>query len=99
MSFRPYAIDRDGLNGSRDATLKEARESVSKGLDAEFGKRVETEALSRLDAMKASVWSDYVAQKARALATGLRKAVGDLQGAWRFICDRCGRRITLQVGP
>lgn len=79
--------------------LKEVRESVSKGLDSEFAKRVETEAVRKLEAMQANAWNDYVAEKARGLATGLRKAVAELQGTWRFTCDRCGRRIAVEIGP
>ena len=77
----------------------EVKESVSWGLNSEFEKRVQAEAERRLDALKAGQWRDYTAHKARGLAVDLKGLVSQLQGTWGFSCDRCGRRLAIEMGP
>jgi len=77
----------------------EVKESVNWGLNSEFEKRVQAEAERRLDALKAGQWRDYTAHKARGLAVDLKGLVSQLQGTWRFSCDRCGRRLAIEMGP
>jgi chromosome segregation ATPase len=79
--------------------LNEVKELVSKGLDSEFENRVQTEAERRLDAMKAGEWKEYAGSKARAIASSLKDLLKELQGTWSFTCERCGRRLALEVDP
>jgi chromosome segregation ATPase len=79
--------------------LDQMKESVGLELDAEFETGVRQEAERQLEAMKASQWREYAAGKARALATSLKDMVKELQGTWRFTCDRCDRRLVLEIGP
>ena len=75
----------------------EVKESVSWGLNSEFEKRVQAEAERKLDALKAGQWRDYTAHKARGLAVDLKGLVSQLQGTWRFSCDRCGRGLSVNL--
>ncbi len=75
----------------------EVKESVSWGLNSEFEKRMRAEAERRLDALKAGQWRDYTAHKARGLAVDLKGLVSQLQGTWWFTCDRCGRRLSVDL--
>ncbi len=75
----------------------EVKESVSWGLNSEFENRVQAEAERRLDALKAGQWRDYTAHKARGLAVDLKGLVSQLQGTWWFTCDRCGRRLSVDL--
>ena len=70
---------------------------MSRGLNSEFEKRVQAEAERRLDALKAGQWRDYTAHKARGLAVDLKGLVSQLQGTWGFSCDRCGRRLSVDL--
>ena len=79
--------------------LDEVEELVRKQLDSEFVSRVRVEAEKRLDAMKAGEWKEYTADKARQLAVDLKGLVRELQGTWWFSCDRCNRRLALEINP
>lgn len=79
--------------------LNEVKELVSKELDSEFENRVEAESEKRFDAMKSGEWKEYTADKARELAVDLRGLVRELQGTWWFSCDRCNRRLALEISP
>lgn len=72
-------------------------ELVSRKLDTEFERRVRVEAEKRLEQLKAGEWKEYAAAKARALSTGLKGLLGELQGSWCFTCDRCGRNLAIDL--
>ena len=79
--------------------LEQVEHLVSEQLDSEFVNRVELEVERRLDALKAGRWKEYTFGKARELAAGLKEAAEELTGTWWFTCDRCGRRLALDIGP
>lgn len=79
--------------------LDQVRDSVSVGLDSEFEGRVQREAEKKLEAMKASCWRAYVGEKAEVLSASLKGLVNELQGTWWFACDRCARRLPLEISP
>jgi len=79
--------------------LNEVKELVSKELDSEFENRVEAESEKRFGAMKSGEWNKYTIDKARELAVDLKGLVRELQGTWWFSCDRCNRRLALEIGP
>ncbi|OFY43251.1 MAG: hypothetical protein A2Z69_00555 [Bacteroidetes bacterium RBG_13_44_24] len=83
----------------KDYYAGEVKEAITKGLDKEFEKRVEAGVVSRLEDIKTHVWEQYSADKARQLSSNLRSMVTQLQGAWGFKCDRCGRNIDVPIGP
>jgi len=68
-------------------------------LTAEFERRAQTEAEKRLELMKARQWEEYAGAKAKALATNLRNVLMQLQGRWWFTCDRCDRRVAIDLSP
>lgn len=82
----------------REDYLNKVKELVSKELDSEFENRVQAEAEKRLDTMKADEWKEYIARKATELAVDLKGLVRELQGTWWFSCDRCNRRLALEIG-
>lgn len=83
----------------KECYLNEVEELVRKQLDSEFKNRVQAEAEKRLGAMKAGEWRKYTINKARELAVDLKGLVRELQGTWWFSCDRCNRRLALEIGP
>ena len=86
-------------NWFQEHYLNEMDGLVRKELDSEFKSRVQAEAERRLDAMRAGEWKEYAADKARELAVDLKGLVRQLQGTWWFSCDRCNRRLALEIGP
>ncbi len=93
----------DGILGTRDQWpdwfnsyyLGEVNALVNRYLTAEFERRVQVEAEKRLELMKAVEWKEYAGSKARALASSLKDLIKELQGTWRFSCDRCSRRLSI----
>ncbi len=83
----------------KDYYLRQVKEAVSQELGSEFEERVQREAERRLEALKAGQWREYAAAKSKRVASGLKAAVGELQGTWWFTCDRCSRRLALEIGP
>jgi len=79
--------------------LEEVNASVDRHLTAEFETRVQAEAEKRLELMKAGEWKEYANSKARALASSLKDLLKELQGSWLFTCDRCGQRLSIDLGP
>lgn len=97
----------DGILGDRDEwpdwfksyCLGEVNALVNQHLTAEFERKVQAEAEKRLHLMKAEQWEEFAACKARALATSLKGLLKELQGTWWFTCDRCGRRLAVDLRP
>lgn len=83
----------------KDYYLQQVKEAVAKGLDSEFEDKVKAEAQKRLEAMKTGQWERYSAAKAKELAVNLRTAVSELQGTRWFTCDKCRRRLGIEIGP
>ena len=80
--------------------LDEVNALVSQQLNTEFEKRVQSEAEKRLELMKAGEWKEYASSKTRALASSLKDLLlKELQGSWLFTCDRCGQRLSIDLGP
>ncbi|MCK4369126.1 MAG: hypothetical protein KAV68_05630 [Dehalococcoidales bacterium] len=77
--------------------LDEVNALVNHHLTAEFETRVQAEAEKRLELMKAGEWKEYANSKARALASSLKDSLKELQGTWWFTCDRCGRRLSVDL--
>jgi hypothetical protein len=96
-----------GILGARDRWpdwfrsyyLEEVNALVSQRLTAEFEKRVQVEAEKRLELMKAGEWKEYAGSKASVLASSLKDSLKELQGTWWFTCDRCGRRLSVDLSP
>jgi DNA repair exonuclease SbcCD ATPase subunit len=97
----------DGILAARDRWpdwfksyyLDEVNALVSQQLNTEFEKRVQSEAEKRLELMKAGEWKEYASSKARAIASSLKDLLKELQGTWRFSCDRCGCRLSIDLSP
>jgi len=95
----------DGVLGAREQWpdwfkndyLEEVNELVNQRLTAEFERRAQVEAKKRLEQMKVGHWEEYVASKVRTLGASLKDLLNELQGTWRFHCDRCGRRVAVDV--
>jgi len=95
----------DDILGARDQWpdwfksyyLDEVNALVNQHLTAEFEERVQAEAEKRLELMKAGEWKEYAGSKARAIASSLKDMLRELQGTWSFICDRCGRRLAVEL--
>lgn len=78
---------------------EKAEEKAKSRLDDEFQHRVDGEALGRLQQLKLTEWWPFVEEEASHLVSSLRAVVLELQGAWQFICDRCGTRVSVDIGP
>jgi len=97
----------DGVLGTKDKWpdwfksyyLDEVNALVNQHLTAEFETRVQAEAEKRLELMKAGAWKEYAGYKARALASSLKHLLKELQGTWSLTCDRCGRRLSVDLSP
>jgi len=97
----------DGILSARDQWpdwfesyyLDEANALVNHRLTAEFERRVQAEAEKLLEVMKAGEWKEYAGSKARAIASSLKDLLKELQGTWWFTCDRCGRRLSVDLSP
>jgi len=76
-----------------------AEEKAKSRLDDEFQRRVNKEALSRFQQLKLTEWRPFVEEEASHLVSSLRAVVLELQGTWQFICDRCGTRVSVDIGP
>ncbi len=95
----------DAMLGARDQWpdwfknyyLKEVNALVNHRVTAEFERRVQAGAEKRLELMKDGQWKEYAGSKARALAAGLKDSLKELQGTWRFACDRCGRGLSVDL--
>ncbi|MBA7626487.1 hypothetical protein ES703_33937 [subsurface metagenome] len=95
----------DDILGTRDQWpdwfknyyLDEVNALVNHRLSAEFETRVQVEAEKQLELMKAGEWKEYAGSKASALASSLEDMLRELQGTWSFICDRCGRRLAVEL--
>lgn len=97
----------DGILGTKEQWpewfksyyLEQVNASVSQQLDAEFERRVQTEAEKRLELLKAGEWKGYAAAKVMALTASLKNLLKELQGKWWFACDRCGRKLAIDLNP
>jgi len=78
---------------------KKTEEKAQSKLDEEFQQRVHEEALGRLEEVKQTEWRPFVEKETSSIARDLRTLVVELQGTWHLTCDRCRRRVTLEVGP
>lgn len=95
----------DAMLGARDQWpdwfknyyLEEVNALVNQRVTAEFERRVQAGAEKRLELMKDGQWKEYAGSKARALAAGLKDSLKELQGTWRFACDRCGRGLSVDL--
>jgi len=76
-----------------------AEEKAQSRLDDEFQRRVNEEALGRLQQLKLTEWQPFVEEEASHLVSSLRALAQELEGTWRFICDRCQTRVSVDVGP
>jgi len=83
----------------KDYFIEQLEEVLDKQLNEEFEDRVNAEAQNRLEAISTGHWEQFSAEKVRQLSTDLRAMASQLQGEWRFTCDRCQRRISLEIGP
>jgi len=78
---------------------KKAEEQAQSKLDEEFHKRVHKDAMSRFDEVKRMEWRPFVEEQASRITHDLRTLVAELQRTWHLPCDRCHRRVTVEVGP
>jgi len=78
---------------------KKAEEKTQSKLDEEFQQRAHEEALGRLEEVTQTEWRPFVEEETSRIAHDLRTLVTELQGTWHVTCDRCHRRVTLEVGP
>lgn len=78
---------------------EKAEEKAKSRLDDEFQRRVDGEALGRLQQLKLAEWRSFVEEEASHLVSSLRALVVELQGTWHFICDRCQTRVSGDIGP
>lgn len=74
-------------------------EKVQSRLDDEFQRRVNAEALGRLREVKRAEWRPFLEEEASRIGSNLKTLVAELQGTWHFTCDRCHRRVTVEIGP
>ena len=81
----------------RSYYLDEVNTLVKQRLTTEFERRVQAEVEKRLELMKVGEWEEYAGSKASALASSLKDMLRELQGTWSFICDRCGRRLAVEL--
>ncbi len=81
----------------RSYYLDEVNTLVKQRLSTEFERRVQAEVGKRLELMKAGEWKEYAGSKASALASSLKDMLRELQGTWRFSCDRCGRGLSVNL--
>ncbi len=95
----------DGIMGARDQWpdwfksyyLEEVNLLLSQQLTAEFERRVQAEAEKLLELIKAGKWEEYASSKVRVIASSLKDLLKELQGTWWFTCDRCGRRLSIDL--
>jgi len=83
----------------RNYYLEEVNALANQRLTAEFERKVQAEAEKRLELMKATQWNQYAGSKASVLASSLKDSLKELQGTWWFTCDRCGRRLSVDLSP
>jgi hypothetical protein len=79
--------------------LDDVKASVNHHLNTEFEARVQAEAEKRLELMKSGEWKEYAGSKARAISSSLKDLLKELGGKWWFTCDRCGRRLSIDLSP
>ena len=77
---------------------KKAEEKARSKLDEEFQQRVHVEALNRLEEIRKTEWRPFVEEKALHIALNLKTLAGELQGTWHLICDRCCKRVRVEIG-
>lgn len=78
---------------------QKAEEEAQSQLDDEFQRRVNGEALGRLQQLKLTEWRPFVEEEASHLVSSLRALVVELQGTWQLVCDRCQTRVSVDIGP
>jgi len=78
---------------------EQAEEKAQSRLDDEFQRRVNEESLGRLQQLKLTEWQPFVEEEASHLVSSLRALARELEGTWRFICDRCQTRVSVDIGP
>ena len=78
---------------------EKAEEKAKSRLDDEFQRRVNEEALDKLEEIKLTEWRPFVEEEALHLVSSLRALVVELQGRWQLICDRCQTRVSVDIGP
>jgi len=78
---------------------EKAEEEAQSQLDDEFQRRVNGEALGRLQQLKLTEWRPFVEEEASHLVSSLRALVVELQGMWQLVCDRCRTRVSVDIGP
>jgi hypothetical protein len=78
---------------------EKAEEKAHSRLDDEFQRRVNEEALDKLEEIKLTEWRPFVEEEALHLVSSLRALVVELQGTWQLICDRCQTRVSVDIGP
>lgn len=83
----------------RSYYLDEVNTLVKQRLATEFERRVQAEVEKRLELMKVGEWKEYAGSKASALASSLKDSLKELQGTWSFTCNRCGRRLSVDLSP
>jgi len=76
-----------------------AEEKAQSKLDDEFQRRVNEEAWDSLQELKRTEWKPFIEAEASRIGSNLMALVEELQGTWRFICDRCQSRVTVDIGP
>lgn len=83
----------------KDYFVEQLEAALARELNEEFQNRVAAEAQKSLETIKTHAWAQYSAAKASELTASLKAMVSQLQGIRSFTCDRCGRRLTLEIGP
>ncbi len=76
-----------------------AEEKAQSKLDDEFQRRVNEEAWDSLQELKRTQWKPFIEEQASRIGSNLMALVEELQGTWRFACDRCQSRVTVDIGP
>jgi hypothetical protein len=78
---------------------EKAEEKAQSKLDDEFQRRVNEEALDKLEDIKLTEWRTFLQAEASRIGSNLKTLVAELQGTWCLTCDRCHRTVTIEVGP
>ena len=76
-----------------------AEEKAQSKLDDEFQRRVNEEAWDSLQELKRTEWKPFIEEQASRISSNLMALVEELQGTWRFACDRCQSRVAVDIGP
>lgn len=76
-----------------------AEEKAQSKLDDEFQRRVNEEAWDSFQELKRTEWKPFIEEQASRIGSNLMALVEELQGTWRFACDRCQSRVAVDIGP